>query len=61
MARWSGTSFATPLVAGMIARHFAANRQQLGTSRRAAADLISREAKLIDDKYIPDTQIRAFL
>jgi subtilisin family serine protease len=44
-ARWSGTSFATPLVAGMVAVHMQRTGER--NARLAFADLCKREAQLI--------------
>jgi subtilisin family serine protease len=62
MARWSGTSFATPLVAGRLAAYM--TRQRLTDARKAAHDMIEQESKLIPDVWAGPTapeQIRAFL
>lgn len=62
MARWSGTSFATPLVAGKLAAYM--SRQRLTDARKAAHDMIDQESKLIPDVWAGPTapeQIRAFL
>jgi subtilisin family serine protease len=62
MARWSGTSFATPLVAGRLAAYM--SRQRATDARKAAQEMIEQESKLIPDVWAGPTapeQIRAFL
>lgn len=46
LARWSGTSFATPLVAGMIASHISGTGQD---ARTAARDLLAKRQELLAD------------
>ncbi len=48
-AQWSGTSFATPLVAGMIAAHMT-RIGEMTDARRAAADLLDHYATNIRDE-----------
>jgi len=45
-ARWSGSSYATPLVAGMIARHMSDHRMD---ARAAARDLLARAGERLAD------------
>ena len=49
MARWSGTSFATPLVAGMIASHMSESEKYRDNAREAAKDLFAKRLKWIRD------------
>ena len=49
LAQWSGTSFATPLVAGMVAAHMT-RIGETSDARRAAADLLDRYAGTIRDE-----------
>lgn len=48
-ARWNGTSFATPLVAGMIAAHMT-RIGETSDARRAAKNLLDRHATTIRDE-----------
>jgi subtilisin family serine protease len=48
-AQWSGTSFATPIVAGMVAAHMT-HTGEMSDARRAAMDLLDRHATSICDE-----------
>jgi subtilisin family serine protease len=45
IAQWSGTSFATPIVAAMTAAHYAANRTSFPSPRHAFAHLLETEGQ----------------
>jgi hypothetical protein len=60
MARWSGTSYATPLVAGMIASHMTALGEP-DDARSAARDLLARRRETIadvDGEILPVLRLR---
>jgi hypothetical protein len=48
MATWSGTSFATPIVVGRIARHMTENPGFAGRPRAALKDLLKRLVTITD-------------
>jgi subtilisin family serine protease len=48
MAMWSGTSFATPIVAGRIARHMTENPRFEGRPRAATQDLLKQLVSISD-------------
>jgi hypothetical protein len=48
MAAWSGTSFATPIVAARIARHLTENPELAGHPRDAAKDLFKQLVEITD-------------
>ena len=55
MARWSGTSFAAPVVAGLIARHIS----ETGSSARDARDAVLATAKHDSDPMVgPHLELR---
>lgn len=59
-ARWSGTSFATPIVAGMVAVHMQRTGER--DARRAFADLFKREAQqIVEDAPGAPLHLHAFL
>ena len=45
VAQWSGTSFATPIVAAMTAGHYAGNRDRFANPREAFADLLATQGQ----------------
>lgn len=59
MASWSGTSFATPIVAARIARHMTEN-PQLGGPRAATRDLLHNHLKTITDQGDDPTKVTPF-
>ncbi|HEU5469188.1 MAG TPA: S8/S53 family peptidase [Actinophytocola sp.] len=60
MAAWSGTSFATPLVAARIARHMTENTEFAGKPRDAVRDLLAGHLDTIIDAGDTDTTLPVF-